>query len=206
MRGTPRPTLSEQSVRHGRATGPLVEGSARNGPFDAIVIFGGVEELRRPDRALEGRAAGIVAVFWSGPFGRGAAGAPVQATCRGGLRYCERRRLAGFEAVRQFSSSDAGGGGPGRGSGRCEGGVHKRGGEGYDELGYLARGRGRSSSALCWARWPRGEAAADSLRHVRWPIALPQFPSCWSRIRFLFAGPRDDGRRTRRLRKLLSAL
>lgn len=50
-------------------TGPLAEGSARHGPFDAIVAFGAVEEL--PQGLLDQLKDGgrIVAIFMQGALG-----------------------------------------------------------------------------------------------------------------------------------------
>lgn len=50
-------------------TGPLAEGSARNGPYDAIVIFAGVEQVPKAitDQLKEGGR--IAALFMQGPLG-----------------------------------------------------------------------------------------------------------------------------------------
>jgi protein-L-isoaspartate(D-aspartate) O-methyltransferase len=72
-------TLSAQSVDNAAVlTGPLAEGSARNAPFDAIVIFGGVEEM--PAALIDQLAEGgrIIAVFMSGPLGEVRLGRKVQ--------------------------------------------------------------------------------------------------------------------------------
>jgi protein-L-isoaspartate(D-aspartate) O-methyltransferase len=50
-------------------TAPLTEGSAKNGPYDVIVAFGGVEEIPQAliDQLKEGGR--IMAVFMEGPLG-----------------------------------------------------------------------------------------------------------------------------------------
>jgi protein-L-isoaspartate(D-aspartate) O-methyltransferase len=62
--------LSAQEVDNAAIlTGALVEGSARNGPYDAIIVFGGVEEMPQPilDQLKEGGR--IIALFMQGPLG-----------------------------------------------------------------------------------------------------------------------------------------
>lgn len=62
--------LSAQEVDNAAVlTGPLTEGSARNGPFDAIVIFAGVEQVPQAivDQLKDGGR--IVALFMEGPLG-----------------------------------------------------------------------------------------------------------------------------------------
>jgi protein-L-isoaspartate(D-aspartate) O-methyltransferase len=62
--------LSAQEVDNAAVlTGPLVEGSARNGPYDAIVVFAGVEEMPQAilDQLKEGGR--IAALFMDGPLG-----------------------------------------------------------------------------------------------------------------------------------------
>ncbi len=62
--------LSAQEVDNAAIlTGPLVEGSARNGPYDAIILFGGVEHVPQAivDQLKEGGR--IVALFMQGPLG-----------------------------------------------------------------------------------------------------------------------------------------
>jgi protein-L-isoaspartate(D-aspartate) O-methyltransferase len=62
--------LSAQAVDNAAVlTGPLAEGSARNGPYDAIVVFGGAEEMPQTilDQLKEGGR--IVALFMEGPLG-----------------------------------------------------------------------------------------------------------------------------------------
>jgi protein-L-isoaspartate(D-aspartate) O-methyltransferase len=62
--------LSAQNVDNAAVlTGPLAEGSARNGPYDAIAIFAGVEEM--PQAILEQLKEGgrIAAAFMEGPLG-----------------------------------------------------------------------------------------------------------------------------------------
>jgi protein-L-isoaspartate(D-aspartate) O-methyltransferase len=51
-------------------TGPLVEGHAKAGPYDAILIFGGVEDL--PGALLDQLRDGgrIVAIFMNGALAR----------------------------------------------------------------------------------------------------------------------------------------
>lgn len=50
-------------------TGPLTQGSAKNGPYDVIVAFGGVEEMPQAliDQLKDGGR--IMAVFMQGPLG-----------------------------------------------------------------------------------------------------------------------------------------
>jgi protein-L-isoaspartate(D-aspartate) O-methyltransferase len=50
-------------------TGPLAEGSARNGPYDAIVLFAGVEEMPEAITAQLKEGGRIIAVFMQGPLG-----------------------------------------------------------------------------------------------------------------------------------------
>ncbi|PWK55314.1 protein-L-isoaspartate(D-aspartate) O-methyltransferase [Roseicyclus mahoneyensis] len=62
--------LSAQEVDNAAIlTGALAEGSARNGPYDAIVLFGGVEQV--PQAILEQLKEGgrIIALFMQGPLG-----------------------------------------------------------------------------------------------------------------------------------------
>ena len=49
--------------------GPLVEGSARNGPYDAIVIFAGVEEIPVAITAQLKEGGRIIAPFMQGALG-----------------------------------------------------------------------------------------------------------------------------------------
>ena len=63
-------TLLAQSVDNAAVlTAPLAEGSPKNGPYDAIIIFAGVEEVpvTLTDQLKEGGR--IMAVFMSGPLG-----------------------------------------------------------------------------------------------------------------------------------------
>ncbi|MCT4682187.1 MAG: protein-L-isoaspartate O-methyltransferase [Roseicyclus sp.] len=62
--------LSAQSVDNAAVlTGPLADGSAKNAPYDAIVIFAGVEEIPAAltDQLRDGGR--IMAVFMNGPLG-----------------------------------------------------------------------------------------------------------------------------------------
>lgn len=62
--------LSAQEVDNAAVlTGALAEGSARNGPYDAIIAFAGVE--RMPEAILDQLKEGgrIVALFMDGPLG-----------------------------------------------------------------------------------------------------------------------------------------
>jgi protein-L-isoaspartate(D-aspartate) O-methyltransferase len=97
-------TLSEQSVDNAAVlTGPLVEGSARNGPYDAIVIFGGVEEM--PPALIEQLRDGgrIVAVFMSGPLGEVRLGRKVQGHVSWRMEFnATAPVLPGFERAPSF--------------------------------------------------------------------------------------------------------
>jgi len=97
-------TLSEQSVDNAAVlTGPLVEGSARNGPYDAIVIFGGVEEM--PPALIEQLREGgrIVAVFMSGPLGEVRLGRKVQGHVSWRMEFnATAPVLPGFERAPSF--------------------------------------------------------------------------------------------------------
>ena len=67
--------LSEQGVDNAALiAGPLAEGSAKHGPFDAIAILGGVEEL--PSAIVEQLKEGghIAAIFMEGPLGEARVG------------------------------------------------------------------------------------------------------------------------------------
>lgn len=62
--------LSAQEVDNAAVlTGPLVGGSAKNGPYDVVVAFAGVEEMPQAiiDQLKEGGR--IMAVFMAGPVG-----------------------------------------------------------------------------------------------------------------------------------------
>jgi protein-L-isoaspartate(D-aspartate) O-methyltransferase len=62
--------LSAQSVDNAAVlTAPLTQGSAKNGPYDVIVAFGGVEEMPQAliDQLKDGGR--IMAVFMQGPLG-----------------------------------------------------------------------------------------------------------------------------------------
>ena len=62
--------LRDQAVDNAAVlTGPLAEGSARNGPYDAVILFAGVEEM--PQAILDQLKDGgrIVALFMQGPLG-----------------------------------------------------------------------------------------------------------------------------------------
>ena len=62
--------LSAQEVHNAAVlTGPLVAGSPKNGPYDVIVAFGGVEEM--PEALIDQLKEGgrIAAVFMQGPLG-----------------------------------------------------------------------------------------------------------------------------------------
>lgn len=63
-------TLAEQGVDNAAVIcAPLVEGSAKHGPFDAIILFGGVNAI--PDRITDQLKDGgkIAAIFMDGPLG-----------------------------------------------------------------------------------------------------------------------------------------
>ncbi len=62
--------LSDQGVDNAALiTGPLVAGSAKHGPFDAIAMFGGVEDIpvEITDQLKDGGK--IAAIFMDGPLG-----------------------------------------------------------------------------------------------------------------------------------------
>jgi protein-L-isoaspartate(D-aspartate) O-methyltransferase len=62
--------LAEQGVDNAALiTAPLTAGSAKHGPFDAIAIFGGVQQV--PDTILDQLKEGghIAAIFMDGPLG-----------------------------------------------------------------------------------------------------------------------------------------
>jgi protein-L-isoaspartate(D-aspartate) O-methyltransferase len=62
--------LSEQGVDNAAVIrGPLAEGSARHGPFDAVAIFGGVEEMPEAILAQLKDGGRIGAIFMDGPLG-----------------------------------------------------------------------------------------------------------------------------------------
>ncbi|WP_224815654.1 protein-L-isoaspartate O-methyltransferase [Hasllibacter sp. MH4015] len=63
-------TLAEQGVDNAAIVeGPIAEGSAKHGPFDAVVIFAGVEMVPQAiqDQLKEGGK--IAAIFMEGPLG-----------------------------------------------------------------------------------------------------------------------------------------
>lgn len=85
-------------------TGPLTEGAPRHGPYDAILIEGGIEELPAPIAEQLKEGGRIAAIFMEGALG----------TCRLGVkvaghidwRYAFNATapvLPGFESAREFA-------------------------------------------------------------------------------------------------------
>jgi len=91
LAGVAETTLSEQSADNAvMHVGPLVDGASEHGPYDVIVVEGGVQVL--PDSLLAQLKVGgrIAAIFMDGPSGQ----------CRIGVRT-----LAGISWVKAFDAT-----------------------------------------------------------------------------------------------------
>lgn len=105
LAGVAETTLSEQSADNAIVhTGPLAAGAAEHGPYDAIVVEGGVEAL--PDSLLDQLKVGgrIAAIFIDGPNGQCRIGVRTEAGFSWDAVFdATAPVLSGFEVEKTFS-------------------------------------------------------------------------------------------------------
>lgn len=98
-------TLSDQGVDNAAVvTGPLVEGHAKAGPYDAILIFGGIEAF--PEALGEQLADGgrIVGIFMNGAHGEVRVGLKSDGWLNWRMEFnASAEVLPGFERAETFS-------------------------------------------------------------------------------------------------------
>jgi protein-L-isoaspartate(D-aspartate) O-methyltransferase len=98
-------TLSDQGIDNAAVvTGPLVDGHAKAGPYDAILIFGGVEDL--PAALLDQLRDGgrIVAIFMNGALGEVRVGLKSDGRLSWRMSFnASAEVLPGFERAETFS-------------------------------------------------------------------------------------------------------
>lgn len=105
LAGIAETTLSEQSADNAIVhTGPLAAGAAEHGPYDAIVVEGGVEAL--PDSLLAQLKIGgrIAAIFIDGPNGQCRIGVRTEAGISWDAEFdATAPVLSGFDVEKTFS-------------------------------------------------------------------------------------------------------
>ncbi|KPQ17788.1 MAG: protein-L-isoaspartate(D-aspartate) O-methyltransferase [Rhodobacteraceae bacterium HLUCCO18] len=98
-------TLSDQGVDNvAIVTGPLVEGHAKAGPYDAILIFGGIEVF--PDALGDQLAEGgrVVGIFMNGAHGEARIGLKSDGWLNWRMEFnASAEVLPGFERAETFS-------------------------------------------------------------------------------------------------------
>jgi protein-L-isoaspartate(D-aspartate) O-methyltransferase len=98
-------TLSDHGVDNAAVvTGPLVEGHAKAGPYDAILVFGGIEEMpgALTDQLRDGGR--IVAIFMKGALGEVRTGLKSEGRMSWRMAFnASAEVLPGFERAETFS-------------------------------------------------------------------------------------------------------
>lgn len=98
-------TLADHGIDNAAVvTGPLTEGHAKDGPYDAILIFGGVETLPEAlaDQLRDGGR--LVAIFMDGAYGEVRVGLKSEGRVSWRMAFnASAEILPGFERVETFS-------------------------------------------------------------------------------------------------------
>jgi protein-L-isoaspartate(D-aspartate) O-methyltransferase len=98
-------TLADQGIDNAAVvTGPLADGYAKDGPYDAILIFGGIETF--PDGLADQLRTGgrIVGIFMNGPHGEVRVGLKSENRLNWRMEFnATAEVLPGFERAETFS-------------------------------------------------------------------------------------------------------